>query len=226
MLESYTPPSLGSLLQIDFDQRDLQWELKFFDHLLQSRVEVMNEEPQPGPDGFIYLLTSTEGEETTEPVIDIVKWLAERGIGLVINPQKDYPDYVFSYGMLWYYKETGFFVNSAAQIQSHGAFEIKPDGSNAASGQSHYGEPSEDYLPAYVRKLVREFLQQQAVLTPRVLMVSEDKKAYDLAFSIESLGNPPEKEHEGILTALSWFLPPHYSLALVSEKGLPKFVAL
>jgi hypothetical protein len=37
------------------------------------------------------------------------------------------------------------------------------------------------------------------------------------------MGLSPEVEHQGILEALAWFLPPHYSVALVSEKGFPAF---
>jgi hypothetical protein len=40
------------------------------------------------------------------------------------------------------------------------------------------------------------------------------------------LGNPPTKEHQGIAEAISWFLPPHYSIVLISETGLPPFAAL
>jgi hypothetical protein len=40
------------------------------------------------------------------------------------------------------------------------------------------------------------------------------------------LGNPPEREHEGIAEAIAWFLPNHYSVVLISEKGLPTFSAL
>jgi hypothetical protein len=56
--------------------------------------------------------------------------------------------------------------------------------------------------------------------------VSIDQKNYDLCFSLESFGNPPETEHKGLAEALSWFLPAHYSIALISEKLLPGFEAL
>ena len=50
--------------------------------------------------------------------------------------------------------------------------------------------------------------------------------SYDLCFSLESLGGPPNQEHSGIAKALSWFLPQHYSVALVKEEGLPSFFDL
>jgi hypothetical protein len=210
---------LETLLAMPMEEKGLQWELKFFDTFLNSVLDVA-EEPQPGPDGLVYLLASTAGANCTEPAHQVVKWLATRGIGLVVNPQKEYPDFVFSYGMLWHYKEFGVFVNTSAQVQQHGAFESK-------GGDIKLGDPSFEYLPEYVRSILREFFRQQSVLQPRVKMISDDGgKNYDLAFSLESLGNPNQKEHEGVLQAISWFLPPHYSLSLVSEEGLEKFKPL
>ena len=78
-----------------------------------------------------------------------------------------------------------------------------------------------------MRKVIKEFFVQQGVLAPKILAFSLDGKSFDLAFSIESLGNPKESEHEGILEAIAWFLPPHYQVSLVSEVELPiPFVTL
>ena len=74
-----------------------------------------------------------------------------------------------------------------------------------------------------MRKILRDFFRDQGLLAVKILMMSQDGKNFDLAISLESLGNPPEKEHQGIAEAISWFLPPHYSLLIVSEKGLPSY---
>jgi hypothetical protein len=81
-------------------------------------------------------------------------------------------------------------------------------------------------LPQYVRNILKQFFMDQNVMRPRILVMSTDRKNYDLAFSLESLGNPPVKEHQGVAEAISWFLPPHYSIVLVSEIGLPEFTDL
>ena len=57
-------------------------------------------------------------------------------------------------------------------------------------------------------------------------MISTDKVNYDLCFSIESLKSPPAHEHANIAEAISWFLPAHYTVALVSEKTVPGFQSL
>jgi hypothetical protein len=211
--------SLPELLSIPDTQRDSAWENKFFHALSEGNVDVFAQEPQTGPDGWPYLLTKTEAT-STEPFQRILHWLSDKGIGLVINPQNEYPDYVFTYGMLWHFKETGLFYreqNAAVE----GVFEFQVKDIKLA------GEPTEAYLPNYVRKVLRDFLQQQGVLIPKILAFTLDGSNYELAFSTESLGNPDQTEHQGILEAISWFLPPHYQIALVSEKELPiPFVAL
>lgn len=210
--------SLHEMTLVPDDKRDPHWEENFLQTLGSSSLKVLAPEPQSGPDGWPYLLTAT-GEGAEEPAAKILNWLATRGIGLVVNPTKSYPDYVISYGMIWSFKETGFFQRPAGQIPT-GLVEIK-EGSKLLAGP-----PSPEYLPAYVRNILREFFRDQGLLAVKILVFSEDKKHFDLAFSLESLGQPPEKEHQGLLEALGWFLPPHYSLVLISEKDLPAFELL
>lgn len=206
------------LVKVPDDQRDVQWEYKFFDALAASKLRVVAPDPQKGPDGWPYLLVET-AEAATEPAPKIVHWLATRGIGLVVNPGKAYPDFVFNYGMLWNFKERGLFV-SPVEPGPSGPLEIQPGQGVLA------GPPTADYLPDYVRGILREFFRDQGLLAVKILMISADRKHYDLAISLDSLGTPPEAEHQGIAEAISWFLPAHYSLVLVREEGLPGFTAL
>lgn len=210
--------TLLELVNVPDEQRDHQWEIDFFMAVTQSNLKLLHEAPQKGPDGWPYLLAETSAE-ATESANKIIQWLALKGVGLVINPMKPYPDYVFTYGMLWHFKETGLFYRTAEEAPV-GTLEI-------SEGQKlHAGPPAPHYLPQYVRNILKEFFRDQGVHRPRILVMSMDRKHYDLAFSLESLGNPPAKEHQGIAEAISWFLPPHYSVVLVSEKGLPPFVDL
>nr|BFD61139.1 hypothetical protein CKG001_32460 [Bdellovibrio sp. CKG001]BFD64602.1 hypothetical protein BdHM001_32830 [Bdellovibrio sp. HM001] len=210
--------NLIEIVNVPDEKRDHQWEIDFFMSVTQGNIKLLVETPQQGPDGWPYLLVET-GEDATEPANKVMQWAAMKGVGLVVNPRKSYPDYVFTYGMLWNFKETGRFYQEAAQA-SVGSVEME-------KGQGlHAGPPSPQYLPQYVRNILKEFFRDQGVLRPRILVMSPDRKHYDLAFSLESLGNPPTKEHQGIAEALSWFLPPHYSVVLVSEIGLPTFTDL
>lgn len=210
--------SLQELLQMPDEQRDTHWELRFFDAIAAANLKVLSPEAQQGPDGWPYLLAET-GDEATEPTQKIIQWLATRGIGLVINPSKSYPDYVFNFGMIWHFKQTGLFVRTQSEVPA-GTVEI------TEGAGLHAGPPTKEYLPDDVRAVLRDFFRDQGLFGMKILVMSQDRKHYDLAFSLESLGNPPQKEHQGILEAISWFLPPHYSLLLVSEVGLPTFTQL
>lgn len=214
--------NLKQILEVPDTQRDLRWEAQFFNAFTGSNVNLLFEEPQYGPDSWPYLLVETQAETTEgeEPVQNILRWLSDRGIGLVVNPRKEFPDYVFSYGMIWSFRESGLFYKEVSNSGKQGTVQFKP------SQIAHAGSPTEEYLPIYVRSIIKQFLQEQGVLNPKILVLSMDKENYDLAFSLESLGNPDESEHAGIAEALSWFLPPHYSILLVSEKGLPPFTEL
>jgi len=210
--------TLSDLFKIPDSQRDHNWENHFFDELLKSKIKLLDEGPQVGPDGWPYLLVET-GDEADEPAINVVKWLSDKGIGLVVNPRKEYPDYVFPWGMLWNFRETGLFRLNIAPV-NQGTVELK------TTEGLHTGAPTKEYMPDYVRKMLKQFFMDQGLLQVRILVISQDRKHYDLAFSLESLGNPPEQERSGIAEAISWFLPSHYSVMLTSEKALPPFVEL
>lgn len=198
--------------------RDNDWEQAFFHAFVDAKVKLYSEDPQVGPDGWPYIYVQT-GSQGTEPTTKILEWLASRGIGLVVNPQKDTPDYVFPYGLIWNWKERRVFLSPASGVKS-GNVELK------AGQKITAGPPSIEYLPMYVRTILAKFLSDQGVADPRVLMISHDGKNYDLSFSLESLGSPPAHEHRGIAESLAWFLPHHYSIMLVSQKGLPEFTRL
>src|SRR5437868_7773578 len=159
--------NLIELTQVPDEKRDAQWENDFFVCLSQGHLKVVSEEAKPGPDGWPYLLTETS-PEAPEPAQKILQWLAARGLGLVVNPQKDYPDYVFSYGMVWHFKETGLFFRARPEV-STGSFEL-------TNGKHlHAGPPSPEYLPQYVRNILKQFFMDQGVLNVKILVMSPDR---------------------------------------------------
>lgn len=218
---------LQQLLSVKEEERNFSWEEKFFKAFSQESVKLLSEDPQQGPDGWPYLVCETVPpamQDKTELVQKLFQWLAMKGIGLVVNPRRTpYPDYVFSYGMIWNFRETGYFImpSTSGSIEKAESTAVEFD-----NNQIYTGTPTEQYLPKYVREVLKDFFKDQMVFDPKVLMISKDQKNYDLCFSIESLGNPPQVEHAGIAEAISWFLPTHYSLVLISEKNLPPFERL
>lgn len=202
---------MDRLLEVPFDDRDQKWEQSFFELLPKSQFEFLSDSPIEGPDGMPYLAVKIVGNDG-EPADKVLDWLGEKGVGLAINPEKETPDYVFSYGMIWNFLLNGeFLTDSSENQQGAKEFEIDPGQEMMA------GTPSEAYLPKHVRNLFKEFLAQQGVHRPRVVMLSQDGEHYDLCFSLQSLGDPPQEEWQGALEAFSWFFPLHYSFSILSE---------
>ena len=194
---------INDLVRQPDEARDGEWEKAFFQSIIESRLTILDEAPQMGPDGWPYLQVSTDpsGEE---PGYRLMEWLATRGIGLVVNPVKSYPDYVFTYGMIWNYKERGQFLSPLSEEIDSGPLSYE------AGEEVVAGAPTDEYLPKYVRQVIGEFLGQQGIRSPKIIMLGKDAKNLELCFSLESLGNPKAEEHQGVAEALAWFLPAHY----------------
>jgi len=210
--------TIMDLTQTAIDKRDEAWEAQFLKLFAQTRVSILEESAKVGPDGWPYLFVEIS-DSADEPVPRVIEWLSSRGIGLAVNAQKGTPDYVFTYGMIWNFRERGAFL-MPAEAREGGVFQLKP------GSQVLVAQPSESYLPAYARAVLKQFLADQGLFSARIAMLSVDQKNYDLCFSLESLGEPPQQEHKGIAEALSWFLPAHYSVALISEKAVSGFSPL
>lgn len=199
--------------------RDDEWERAFLESFVEAKVAMAAEEPQRGPDGWPYLFVKTSAE-AKEPVARVLQWLSERGVGLAVNPHKMVPDYIFPYGMIWNYRETGQFLSSTP-VSGAGPVTHKQD------EKWIFGAPTEKFLPLYVKRVLREFFAAQNFPEPKILVAtSPDYSQTDLLFSLESLGSPGTHDHRRLAEVISWFLPLHYSIVLANEAGLPKFVAL
>jgi hypothetical protein len=217
-------PSFESLLQIDSEARDTDWESLFLRALPEQKVRVLSPDPQQGPDGWPYLFVET-GPFADEPARGPLEWLASRGIGMAINPGSGTPDCVLTYGMAWNFRERGALLTALIGEEQKGPFSSDASGPfEIRHGQAlTTGAPSAQFLPPYARSVLRQFFLDQGLYAPKILMVGSPGRPgpLDLCFSLESLGTPPASEHPGILEAVSWFLPRHYSLALLAEKAVP-----
>lgn len=187
----------------------------FFTDLLNKPVRLLTPDPQQGPEGFPYLLVSNQ--QDGDHFIDILKWCANKGIGIVINPTETSADYIFTYGMIWNFFTRGEFITeSTTSAATRKTLEFN-DGKIVLTAL-----PNESYWPSTARRIFKEFLLQQGIYSPKAILVLDHvaKGDVDLCFTAESLGLPPPSEQKGILEAFSWFFPLHYSLAIINEKHL------
>lgn len=215
---AYATLPFKDLLATPLDLRDADWEEMVMREFPKQNVAILHPDPKSGPDGWPYLFVES-GPDAEESAINVLDWLSTRGIGLALNPEKESPDFVLTYGMIWNWRQRGSFLSAAPERKS-GEFRLQP------GSQVLTGAPSESFLPKYARTVIKQFFLDQGVFAPKILLVSEDKQSFDLCFSFESLGQPPAGEHMGIAEAISWFLPAHYSVAIVSEKAIEGFEAL
>lgn len=210
---------LEVLLQLPESKRDDKWETDFLAGIVTSKVQVAEEQAKAGPDGWPYLLLKT-GAQGDQPFLQVLEWAASRGIGLALNTHKMIPDYVFTYGMLWNYAMTRQFVTTGS-TPTAGTVTI------AENEDMLVGAPTEQYLPMFVRKVLREFLQAQGMKSPRITVLStKDYRVVDLLFSSESLNDLKPKDFKTMSEAISWFLPLHYNIIIGSEQNLGGFVDL
>jgi hypothetical protein len=209
---------ISDLLKISDNQRDQKWEDQFLTAFTQSNIQLLTEEPQMGPDSWPYMIVQTS-QTSDESAQKLLQWVSTRGIGIVINPHKTFPDFVLTYGMIWHFRETGYFIrrNLTKNINSTES-SVQLDLS-----QANFADPTPEILPDYARKILKEFFIQQNILRPKISTAFWHDNNFDLVISLESIGNPPEADHPDIAEALSWFLPPHYSILFLSEKQLPYF---
>ncbi len=207
--------------------RNEDWEKEFLTQFPGAQLKLIQSQVQTGPDGWPYVFVSTR--EGIEPALHVIDWASREGVGLVVNPDKDLPDYVFTYGMLWNYRNTESFGVSTEAQEKHQK-NLAEEISFKKGEQIFVGPPSLQSLPEAVCKILIEFFHQQELEDVRVAMIAKgtdsESSRFEFAISLESLGLPDAKEHEGILAAVSWFMPPNYSLVLISEKGLAPFYSL
>lgn len=213
--------NIHDLLNTAESSRDEEWEKAFLHVFPQTKLRLLSDVPQAGPDSWPYLMVEID-ENGTEPATKVLSWLSDKGVGLAVNPQKAVPDYVFTYGMIWNYRQRQQFLTPVTTEPRQGQIKFEKDEKILAGG------PTEDYLPHYVRTVLKEFFRQQNINDMKIVVVGRGGQDahYDLCFSLEAMGSPDKTEHRGILEALSWFLPQHYSLMLVSEKNIPQFQSL
>src|SRR4029078_5915006 len=90
------------LLSIPADKRDERWNQKFLTDIRTASFACTDPQIVKGPDGFPYfgLTTPEPGKPFTSYCIKNMAedFLMDNGYGVVINPNENSADWVFSYG--------------------------------------------------------------------------------------------------------------------------------
>lgn len=212
---------LMDLCETPIEKRDPEWAKEFLANLPQASFKTGDPQVITGPDGFPYFQLSfpEPGVEFQCFVVDnmVYDFLLSNGMGFVINPQKEQPDWVFSYGDVFNYALKKDFYNTDNTFFSK---EAPQDEKIAEDVQVMVGAPSEFILPVPVRAVIKSFLQFKGIKEPKVLLMSKEKdgvQVQDLVFNFTPKNFEKEEEFRATAQQLMWFLPRHYSVIFYDE---------
>ncbi len=208
------------LLAVPAEQRDEIWNLKFLTDVQTASFACTDPQIVKGPDGFPYfgLNLPEAGKPFTSYCIKNMAedFLLDNGYGVVINPKENAADWVFSYGDIVNLQINKIFYSPADDIP------IEPEITIDRNEKVLIAQPSESYLPAKVRIVLRNYLKYFGVAEPKIMLLSrtsDGKIIQQLAINIfkEEVGHP-EKPGD-FMRQLGWFLPRHYILVLVPKNS-------
>lgn len=155
------------LIDVPRENRGEEWQKSFLENVVHASFRCGDPQVITGPDGFPYfqLLMPRPNEHFQCYVIDRMKddFLLELGYGVVINPDKGQPDWVLSYRDILNLHLTESFYTTGSTLFS-GA---KNDETIIKDEKVLIGQPSEFILPAMTRAILREFLINNGVKSPK-----------------------------------------------------------
>lgn len=215
--------TLNNLMQVPFDERDQQWVADFLQNIDQANLKLGNPEVIIASDGFPYIQLQTVNTNESFQAFVISKQLPTiltQGFGIVINPQNDRPDWVFSYGDICNYElNDEFYTDESIFSKNKEQVVIGQD------EKILVGQPSDAILPKYLKKQIREFLVHAGIKTPKAMMIarnfeSEDTVKQDLVFNFTPPQFENEKVFQQVASTIGWFLPKHYSILFIDENAV------
>lgn len=217
---------LYQLMAVPKQDRDEAWSTAFLANAAAASFRCGSPQIIQGPDSLPYfqLFLPEPGLSFQCYVIERMKddFLLERGLGVVINPTPAGPDWVFSYGDI---------VNFALHHEFYTTGETpfsKQVSDEVIEGEEQVmvGQPNETLLPQATRNVLREYLQQNGIATPKIALLMRRLPngtgiSQDLAFNITPHDFASEALYRSVMQQISWFLPRHYSFVGLREDALP-----
>ena len=203
------------LLREEFDKRDDPWWEELATVIGAAHFVFPSEEPVTGSDGHQYVVAFFEGAQkgVIRSFEDATERALESGVGIVVQEQDGKTLCIFPYGTILSYKlyKEFYKLNPAEPPPSAG--ESEPiDGTVTV--------PEETFLPREARKAIAAFMREDlGIEVPLFLAVLGVETNVDplLGFNIFPEDFAEEGEFDSAMSGLSWFLPSHYDLIVVTE---------
>jgi hypothetical protein len=214
---------LNQLFNTPTELRNDKWEKIFFENISEASFSCGNPQIATGPDGFAYfqLNIPEPNKEFQCYVLKHMKddFLLEKGIGVVINSQKDQPDWVFTYGDI-----VNFHLNNEYYSKAPNWNLQKKEVINE-NEEVLVGQPSEQYLPNQTRKILSEYLKQMGVTDAKMLLMNRKMAKgviQELVFNLTPKKIGDQNRYESIMNNIGWFLPRQYSYVAMEEESFRK----
>lgn len=201
-----------SLFQVPVEKRDGAWRQRFYSNVSDASFCCSDPQVISGPDGFPYFVLLLP--EPAKPfqcfVIRHMKddFLLEQGLGVVIEPKAGTPQWVFSYGDIvgFHLKDNFEPFNKPGNTPAGHSIEVIEEAERVLLNQ-----PSETFLPAATRQVLKRFLEGQGIKSPNILLMSRTRNhahpTQELVFDLDADKAGNEEKFRAIMGWLSWFLP-------------------
>lgn len=208
------------LFSVPKEQRDEKWKQTFFENAQTASFACNDPQVTTGPDGFTYfaLLTPEAHKPFDSFCIRNINddYLLENGIGIIINPNENSVEWVFSYGDLVNLHLNNEFYSETDNV------EIKNEETINKDEEILVAQPSETYLPKKTRAVIKKYLQANGIRQPKIMMICrkiEGTVIQKLAFNIFKEDFPTTSQLNNLMQQLSWFLPRHYIILSVPKNS-------
>ncbi|MEO8876267.1 MAG: hypothetical protein ABI461_11815 [Polyangiaceae bacterium] len=204
------------------DLRDDAWRAAFKEAVIDASLASPKEQVMRGPDGFPYfVLTRPPVAEEFTPfcISHVLGHCTSSGIGIVIEPGEKGPEWVFSYGDLFSLRAYGSFAGDPVDQDAPGPkIEVLEKDRHVM-----VGSPSEEFFPAWARRVLSGFLKSAAnIETPGVLVMVDPTRApsRNLVFNVHPEDFESQADFQKIMNMLGWFMPPKRSCIALSKGAL------
>lgn len=215
--------TINALLDIPIEQRDQNWVSSFLENIAEANLKIGQPEVVIASDGFPYVqLQSVHTDENFKAFVinKQLPTLLMQGFGVVINPQNNQPDWVFSYGDIVNYELNDKFYSEET------AFSHNKE--NVAIGSDEkvlIGQPADNIMPKYLKNQLREFLKHAGIEVPKIMLIArnpddEANVKQDLVFNFTPHQFNNEQQFQQIGNTISWFMPKHYSFLFIDEAAV------
>ncbi|BES63438.1 hypothetical protein [Dysgonomonas capnocytophagoides] len=211
--------ALDKLFSVPFESRDESWKNTFLENVTDASFACNDPQVISGPDGFPYFVLNMP-EPNKEFQCYVIKhmipdFILDNGLGIVINPVKGQPDWVFTYGELVNYHLRNEFYTESKNWYIQTENRIKED------TQMLIGQPSEYIIPIQTRNILRQYLKQYTSTEVKIVLTNRpegEEFLQQLTFNLTPSDFPSEDHFNGIMQNIGWFLPRHYTYASTSEE--------